>query len=177
MRGLAGATALLADSADPMDDRRLDWSQLETEMKFVGHGFQNLLLAFPPGRPVSVPYALLGETRACDARSCAVQPLRLVKLFILDICDRQVGHVQIVDAPRGAVLGFSPPLALAEKHQLESEPPAAAVAQVAGVIPPLRAEIRMLEMVARKRIAIARRRLAVRLDAGSKQAPQQQDAP
>ena len=53
-------------------------------------------------------------------------------------------------------LGFLAIDALAEKRQLETKATAVGTMQIARVIPPLGLKLRMIEVIARERVAIAR---------------------
>src|SRR5579872_1280130 len=142
---------------------RLRRSDLEPEMKFIRGGFQYLPVFPPRGRPATIPHPPLRETRPGDSRPRAVQSFVIVKVLTVNIRQRQVRQIQIAYTPRGPVRRRPLPLALPEKNQLESKSLARRIAQVARVIPPLRAELRMLEMILRKRVAVPRRGLPIRL--------------
>ena len=72
-----------------------------------------------------------------------------------------MGQVQVVYPPdRPIVRVGTSSLALAEEHQLETVAPVLSALDVAGVVPPLGPEIRMIEVVARKFEAVSRDGLA-----------------
>ncbi len=77
-------------------------------------------------------------------------------------------QVQIVHPPYRRIVRLAV-LALAEKDQLEAVAVAVAGAHVAGVIPPFGAELRVIEMVTRKLVVVARQSYFVVQDRGEKQ--------
>src|SRR5581483_5032168 len=136
-------------------DCRLERCKLETEADALRHRHTRLPLAIPRGRPIAVPHPLRGETRARDARPGAIQPLLVQEALAVDIGQCDVGEIHIVGAPRGPIVRGSAPFALTEENQLETEAFALRRAYVAGVVPPLGAEVGMFEMIARELVAIA----------------------
>src|SRR5579872_1563381 len=130
-------------------------------MKFVGSGLQDLPLALPFRGPVPVPDALLLEAGTRDSGTGAGQAAITVKLMAINIGNGEVSQVKVVDAPCRAIGDRPFPLPLAEKYQLETKALSRRVVKVSGVIPPLGAEIRMVEVIAWKRIAITGGSLAV----------------
>ena len=84
-------------------------------------------------------------------------------------------QIEIVDAPRRPIVRESAPLALPEEHQLEPVTFPGGVAQVAGVVPPFRAKGGMLEVIARKGIAITGRGAVVGLEVRGWSADRAQD--
>src|SRR2546427_2656535 len=67
-------------------------------------------------------------------------------------------QVQVVYTPGRLVLSSAAPLRLTKKNQLEAEALAPRIPQIARVIPPLRAELRMREMIPRKLVMVSRKR-------------------
>src|SRR5437016_3421232 len=162
MRSFAGAFRLLAYATRSVNDQRFDGLETEMESKLLTGGIQRLTVPAPLRGPVSIPYAPLLETCASHARSGPIQPLVGVEVFAIDIGERQVRQVRVVDAPRGTVLDrLAAALALPEEHQLESEALSIGGAQVPGVIPPLGAKVRMLEVIAWKCVMVTRKRGAI----------------
>src|SRR5439155_2630029 len=98
-----------------------------------------------------------------------------IKSLAADVCDRRVRQIEIVDAPGRRIVRESAPLALPEEYQLEPIAFSGGVAQVAGVVPPFRAKGGMLEVIARKGIAITGRRAAIGLDVPGWSADRAQD--
>ena len=98
-----------------------------------------------------------------------VEALVVAEALAIDIGQRQVRQVQIVDAPHGRVGGVALVLALAEEDQFEAVAVTVTGVDVARVIPPLGAEIGVLEVVARKLVAVAGQRLTVRGRRGEQQ--------
>src|SRR3954447_215859 len=70
-------------------------------------------------------------------------------------------EIEVLNGPCGFVAGGLTALSFPEEDQLESEPVSARGGHVTGVIPPFRAKVLVLEMVARKPIRITGQRLAV----------------
>ena len=78
------------------------------------------------------------------------------------IGQRQVSQVQVVDAPDGSVGGVALAFALTEEDQFEAVAVTVPGMDVARVIlPPLRAEVGMLEVVARELVAVTGQSLPV----------------
>ena len=77
------------------------------------------------------------------------------------IGQRQVRQVQVVDAPDGSVGGVALAFALTEEDQFEAVAVTVPGMDVARVIPPLRAEVGMLEVVARELVAVTEQSLPV----------------
>src|SRR5664280_2325661 len=111
--------------------------------------------------------------RAGHAGTRTVEAPVVAEAPAIDIGQRQVRQIQVVDAPDGRVGGVSHALALAEEDQLEAVAVTVPRVHVAGVIPPFAAEIGVLEVVARKLVAVAGQRLPVLGRRGEKE--QQQD--
>ncbi len=70
-------------------------------------------------------------------------------------------EVEVVDSPGGGVGGIVLVLTLAEEDEFEAVAMAVGGMEIAGVIPPFGAEIRVLEMIARELVMVAGERLAV----------------
>ena len=70
-------------------------------------------------------------------------------------------QVQVVYTPGRLVLSSAAPLPLTKKNQLEAEALALRIPQIARVIPPLRAKLRMREMIPRKLVAVSRERVPI----------------
>ena len=113
-----------------------------------------------------------GGARAGDARTRTVEALVIPEALAIDIGQRQVRQIQIVDAPDGRVGGVALVLALAEEDQFEAVAVTVPGVDVARVIPPLGAEIGVLEVVARKLVAVAGQRLPVLRRRGEEQQQQ-----
>src|SRR5579862_202729 len=150
----------LTDAVFAMNHERFFRPDRQAEMKLAGSGFERLPLAIPNRAPVPVPDALLFKARTRDARSLAIQALFIPEMLSCHVCQRGVSQVQILHIPGGlavALMAFT----LAKEDQFESETLPCLVGEVAGVIPPLCAEVWMFKMVARKRIPVSRQRLAI----------------
>ena len=148
-----------------MNHRGFDRRQIQREANSFSHRTQRLAVRrlVPCRLPVTVPDAAFVEARPSQARAGAVQTASAVKRAPVNIGHGQMRQVQIVDTPRGrieiAVGRRRPLLALAEENQLKAVALAVLRLQVAGVIPPFGAEVRVIEMIARKPVAIPRQRL------------------
>jgi hypothetical protein len=90
----------------------------------------------------------------------------MVKAFAADIGKGQMGEIDVLNCPNGLVIG-SLVGALPEECQLKSKGTALGCRQISRVVPPLGSEIRMLEMIAGKGIAVPRQGLAI--DHGNRQ--------
>src|SRR5258707_12688804 len=122
MRSLAGTFRFLAYAVRSMDYQRFGGLEPKMEPKLLAGGFQRLPLPTPLRGPVSIPHAPLLEACASHARTGPIQPLIGIEAFAIDIGERQVRQVGVVDAPRRAVLDWlAAQLARPEENQLESE--------------------------------------------------------
>src|SRR5581483_5294139 len=112
----------------------------------------------PADLPVAVPDASVVETDTGDPGTGAILTLEVEEAAGVEIGHRQMREVDIVDAPRRLIFrGFTSLLgSLAEEHQLEAVAMTIPSADVSGVIPPLGAELRVVEVIARKLVVITR---------------------
>jgi len=167
VRSLSRAVAGLANAVFAMNHRRLARNQTKREANAFGESGERLGVRrlVPGDLPVAVPDAAFVEAGARDARAGAVDPAPGAEPAAVDIGQCEVREVHIVDAPNRSVGGclrrLLRGLALAEKHQLEAIPMAGRGAEVAGVIPPLRAILRVVEVIARELVAVSGKRDAV----------------
>src|ERR1700752_4402719 len=84
----------------------------------------------------------------------------MIKTPAVQITQRQMRQIQVPHVPRRAFL-LVPTDCLAKKRELEPEPAPVRRFHVPGVVPPLCLKVRMIEMVPRKLILVARQRRAV----------------
>src|SRR6266403_2110141 len=105
--------------------------------------------------PIVVPDAAEGFVRGGDARAGSIGSFRMIKLSAIQIAQCEMRDVEILHVPsRGSRRGAAD--GLAEECQLESKAPSVRRFQIPSVIPPLRLKVRMIEMIARKFVAVSR---------------------
>src|SRR3974390_1090038 len=154
MRGMSRSSRFLADSILTVDDGRLLWIQKQRKRELLFEHLQLLLIVPPPATPISVPDPSFCGARACDTRSRPVGALLMVKPGSLNIAQRGMRQVNILNIPGlgflcGAIHTFP------EKRQLESEFMTVTGRHIPGVIPPFGLKFFMVEVVAREFILVS----------------------
>src|SRR6266849_2442721 len=114
---------------------------------------QRLLIASPRNLPVAVPDSTLQFTGTGDAGACTIRALCVKKLSAVHIAQGQMREVQVTHIPRAGWFDVAIN-ALPEESQLKTDSTAVCRLDVARVVPPFGLEIRMIEMIPRKAIAI-----------------------
>ena len=145
---------LLADPVLALDHEGLFRLQLQVKSEVLRHGVEGLGFTVPCRLPVSIPDPAFLEAGARHARSRAVEALVIPEPFSLRIRQSSMGQIDVLDGP-GGLARLAQDLALAEENQLEAVPFTPRTGHIACVIPPFRAKVLMLEMIAGKLIGIA----------------------
>src|SRR5262249_19083256 len=143
-----------------MDNRRLCRMQSKAKGEAFIDRLQLLLFAAPLNAPISVPDPTVGFAHACDSRTGAIDTFILIKTAAVQVAQSQMSEVQIADVPTRRVCQATAD-ALAKKCQLETEAMAVRGTQVAGVIPPFRLKVGMIEMIAWKFVVIVWQRRSI----------------
>src|SRR5262249_54838966 len=118
------------------------------------HCFELLLFAIPAHPPILVPDPLLHLAHACDPGASSIHMFHVIELSTFQIAERQVCQIDVTDIPRSG-LSRRAIHSLPEKRALEAELASFASSYVAGVIPPLRLKLLVIEVVPREFISIA----------------------
>ena len=151
---------LLTETVHAVQHRRRGRLQAQvdgdTAVVTCRHELVNPLVALVDGRRPSVVPDVEGlGARPRPADAPPIQTLGDVVRAALDVGYREVRHVQVAHRPARRVDRL-PVDAEAKERELVAEPAAGRRAQVAGVVPPFDAVVRMRRMVARKDQRIAR---------------------
>jgi len=150
--------SLLAHAVDAVYYGRLGGVQVEFKGEVIRDGCKLLRHAIANSRlPIAIPDQSLRLLRPRDAGPGPIQSLCMKKPSAIDITQREVRHPNVAHVPSTVRLRFTVD-ALAEKSQLETELAAFLRVHVAGVIPPLSLIVGMVEVIARKFVAITRKR-------------------
>src|SRR5713226_7332055 len=137
-----------------MDDRRLFRMKRQVQLKALIDRIEFEVTAAPLNLPIAVPDAAKGLTRRRDAWPRAIGAFRVIKLPAIEIAQREMCEVEILHIPGAGLCGIAAD-GLAEEGQFESEPVALGRFQISGVVPPLGLKVRMIEIVARRFVAVS----------------------
>ena len=129
-----------------MEGRPLAGLQVELDPERPVDDLQPVAAAVERRPPVAVPDIEGPRPRAGPAQPAAVEPLAEQMAAGTGIGHRQVGHEEVPDRPSRRVLGRRVH-ADAEEGHLVAEPPAPGRLEVAGVVPPLDAVLRVAAVV------------------------------
>src|SRR5579871_957739 len=160
MRGIPFPRAFLADAVPAVNDRRLAGPQHELEGEIISHRPQMLLTIAPLRLPIAVPHLLRLQTRTSDSRSGSVQPLCVIEPLAIDVAQRKMRQIDVVNIPVASSFRIAIH-ALPEERQLKTKAMPIGGFQIPGVIPPLGFVFGMREVIAREFVAVARQRLLV----------------
>src|ERR1017187_4696644 len=174
VRCLARDGGLLADAVLSVNHRRRARNEAQREANLFGHRGERLSAGgrVPLRLPIAVPDARLGGARAGDSGTRTVEALVVAEALPVDIGQREVSQIQVVDAPDGGVGGVSLGIALAEEDQFEAVTVPVPGVDIARVIQPFGAEIGVFEVVARKLVHVAGERLPVLRRSGQEEEQQ-----
>src|SRR5579862_3212028 len=159
VRCVANSPSLAADSIFSLDDGRLGRCKIKLNGELFVESAERL-----PGRrdlnlPISVPDEPRSLVNAGDSGAGAVDTLVVIKAAAMQIAERKVCHIQVVNMPRRRISIAR--YGLAEERQFKTEAAPIGGPEITCVIPPLRLVVGMTEVVARKFVMITRRRLFV----------------
>src|SRR6266403_4446478 len=155
VRCAARPICLLANAVFTVNDRKFFRVQRQVQLEAFIDRFQFLVAAMPLDLPIVVPDAAEGFVRGGDARAGSIGSFRMIKLSAIQIAQCEMRDVEILHVPsRGSRRVAAD--GLAEECQLESKAPSVRRFQIPSVIPPLRLKVRMIEMIARKFVAVSR---------------------
>src|SRR6516165_1321006 len=156
IRSLACPLADLADAVFAMNNRWCAGREPEGEADSLGHGRKgyDARRLIPAGRPIAVPNAAFFQADAGDAGTGPVQAFLVAEALAIDVGERHMGEIEIVHTPNRRIVILLLALAPPEERQLEAVPASLCTAQVAGVIPPFGAEVRVIEVIAGELVAI-----------------------
>ena len=104
--------------------------------------------------PVAIPDAVGCFACSGDAWAGAVGALGVIEVATVEVAEGEVREVEILRVPGGVFCGVARE-GLAEEGEFEAETVTVRRLEIAGVIPPLGLEIRVIEMVAGEGIAVA----------------------
>ena len=149
LRGVAGRRPLPAEAVLPVEDRPLPRLEAEVDPERPVDHLEPVQAAVEGRPPVAVPDVEGPRSCARPSEPAPVEPLPEQMPAALEIGHRQMGHVEIADRPPRRVLGGRVD-ADAEEGDLIAEPAASVRGEVAGVVPPLDAVLRVAAVIAGK---------------------------
>src|ERR1700686_2290191 len=153
----AGAFRFLAYAVLAMNHRWLCGVQGKMQLEALVDRLQLLRLTLPGNLPIAIPDALIAFADPGDSRPGPVGAFGMKELAAIQITQCQMSEINVAHVP-GICFSVIAARGAAEKRQLKSKTAAIASFHVSGVVPPLGLEIRMIKVVARKRVAVARKR-------------------
>src|SRR6516162_3469524 len=140
-----------------MNHRRLLRAQDERNRKVFVEGPQFLNLTVPLGRPVAIPYAPPVRVNPGNSWARTVYALDVTKRSPVQIAQGEMRHVDVAEIPYRRFQTVTAH-ALAEKSQLKPEVAPVTAGDVAGVIPPFRLVIGVIEVIPGELVMVARER-------------------
>src|ERR1700730_12672520 len=117
---------------------------------------QLLLLTMPGDLPIAIPDAPIILADPGDSRPGSIGTFVMEKLAAIQIAQCQMSQINVSHIPRIVLGGFAL-RAAPEKCQFKSKTAAIFSFYVPRVVPPLSLEVRMIKVIARKFIAVARK--------------------
>src|ERR1039458_369662 len=156
VRGVASPLGFLADSVEAVDNGRFTGIESKPHGEDVGNCLKVLTIAVPLDLPISVPYMSAVPVDPGNTRPRAIQSFAVVEVLVVDIAQSQMSEVKVVENPR-RILPQASIKSFPEKSHLKPERMSGRGLYVPGIVPPLGLKIGVVEVVARKRILIARK--------------------
>jgi hypothetical protein len=94
--------------------------EMEFEADAVFQRGDGLRAVVPLSQPIAIPDAAIFEAHARDSRTRAVETLEVAELAPIDIGQRQMRQIEIVNSPDRGIANRFAMLALAEEDQFET---------------------------------------------------------
>src|SRR5580704_11235603 len=154
VRCVAGTRGLLADAVLALNHGRLLGLHGESQFELWIDRLERLLVAVPLNLPVAVPDSSVLGADSCDGGPGTIRAFGVEEVAAVEIAKREMREIEVAHVP-GIRLRCVAIYALSKKGQFKTKVTTVGGSDVAGVIPPFGLIIGMIEMVARKFVAVS----------------------